>query len=122
MPRYSTVLAALSMVLFAQLSKIRTAEAGVKLQMLDGLPMVDVLVNGRGPYRFVLDTGASMNQMDPALADSLGLAPTFKSQLGSSTTGWTFVLGAGGVSVALDGAEAADQMFFFAGLEALQLR
>lgn len=122
MPRYTTFMAALSLVVLGQFSNARTAEAGVKLQMRDGLPVVDgVYLNGSGPYRFLLDTGAAINQMEPALANALGLQPTFKSQLGSSTTGWAFVTGAGGITVAVDGAQADEQKFFFAGLETLQL-
>jgi hypothetical protein len=103
-------------------SGISIAEAAAKLQMRDGLPVVEgVYLNGQGPFRFLLDTGAAMNQMLPSLTNKLGLAPTFKSQLASSVTGWSFVLGAGGIRVAVDGAQADDQRFLFAGLESLQL-
>jgi predicted aspartyl protease len=36
---------------------------------------IPVLVNGRGPFRFVLDTGASMTIVSAALGASLGLVP-----------------------------------------------
>ena len=35
--------------------------------------MVPVMIDGRGPFRFVLDTGATLTCVDVALADSLGL-------------------------------------------------
>ena len=35
--------------------------------------VVPVEVNGRGPYPFVVDTGATLTCVDAALADSLGL-------------------------------------------------
>jgi hypothetical protein len=40
------------------------------------LVLVPVTVNGRGPYDFVLDTGASVSLIDQALAQRLGLAST----------------------------------------------
>lgn len=39
----------------------------------DPLLLVPVTVNGRGPYDFVVDTGASHVVIDTALADELGL-------------------------------------------------
>jgi predicted aspartyl protease len=41
----------------------------------DWLVVVPVLVNGRGPYSFVIDTGATGSAIDPALADELKLEP-----------------------------------------------
>jgi predicted aspartyl protease len=35
------------------------------------LVVVTAIVNGRGPYAFALDTGASMTSLSPALADQL---------------------------------------------------
>ena len=41
--------------------------------------MVDsVYINGKGPYRFLLDTGASTNQIDEKLAMELGLAMSYR--------------------------------------------
>ncbi len=37
------------------------------------LVMVPVFVNGRGPYAFIVDTGASVTVVSPALADALGI-------------------------------------------------
>lgn len=37
------------------------------------LVMVPTLVNGRGPYSFAVDTGASATVLSPALADALGI-------------------------------------------------
>ncbi len=34
-----------------------------------------VLINGKGPFRLVLDTGANSSAIIPAVADSLGLSP-----------------------------------------------
>ena len=38
------------------------------------LLMIPVFVNGTGPHRFVLDTGASLTMLSRALASTLGLA------------------------------------------------
>jgi len=40
-----------------------------------GRIVAPVMINGKGPFRLVLDTGASHSTISPALADSLGLTP-----------------------------------------------
>ncbi len=49
--------------------------SGVTVPMLDvgGRPMVDVRINGKGPYPFILDTGASNTAVDTTLVTELGL-------------------------------------------------
>jgi len=49
--------------------------AGVTLPMqsLGGRPVVEVTIEGKGPYRFILDTAASSNVIDTALQEELGL-------------------------------------------------
>jgi hypothetical protein len=48
---------------------------GVTVPMLDmgGRPMVDAMVNGKGPYHFILDTGADFPAVDGSLAQALSL-------------------------------------------------
>lgn len=41
----------------------------------------DVYVNGRGPYRFLLDTGAESTSVSPELADRLGLVMDYRVQV-----------------------------------------
>lgn len=41
-----------------------------------GRILAPVLLNGQGPFRFVVDTGASRSALSPGLADRLGLAPS----------------------------------------------
>jgi predicted aspartyl protease len=41
-----------------------------------GRVMTHVKINGKGPFRFVIDTGASRSTLAPHLAKSLGLAPS----------------------------------------------
>ena len=38
--------------------------------------MTHVMVNGKGPFRFVIDTGASRSTLAPHLARALGLEKT----------------------------------------------
>ena len=46
----------------------------MKIELREGVPIVDgVSVNGHGPYRFLLDTGASNTVLSAAVADSLGI-------------------------------------------------
>ncbi len=45
----------------------------VPMELTSGIPMVDVRINGRGPLRFLLDTGASSLTVSQELADRLGL-------------------------------------------------
>src|SRR5258708_33909738 len=40
---------------------------------LGGRPIVDVSINEKGPYRFILDTGASMTVISDDLKDELAL-------------------------------------------------
>jgi aspartyl protease len=56
---------------------VEVPAAGITLPMQDfgGRPVVDVRVNGKGPYRFILDTGASMTVIDAALKAELKLPP-----------------------------------------------
>lgn len=44
---------------------------------LDGIGRIiaPVMINGTGPYRFLVDTGANYSMMSPALAQRLGLKP-----------------------------------------------
>jgi predicted aspartyl protease len=96
------------------------AAAAVKIQIVRDRPIVDgVFINGHGPYRFLIDTGTTLNHLDPKLAASIGLKPTLRTELLSST-GATTALGAADVHVAIDSVEAAGQVFLFAGLDVIQ--
>lgn len=41
-----------------------------------GRVVVPVMVNGRGPFRFIVDTGASHSTISPGLVHALGLTPS----------------------------------------------
>jgi hypothetical protein len=55
--------------------KIEVPAGGVVLPMGDigGRPLVDVMINGKGPYRFILDTGASITVIGDDVRDELAL-------------------------------------------------
>jgi hypothetical protein len=58
-------------------SSIAVPSGGISLPMLDygGRPIVEVTIGGKGPYRFILDTGASITVLSEALNRELGLSP-----------------------------------------------
>jgi hypothetical protein len=87
-----------------------------------GRPIVDqVFINGQGPYRFLLDTGAQTNQLQAALARKLSLQPSFRAAL-DTTAGTTLVKRGGTVSrVSLGAATAINQKFLFTELEAVRM-
>jgi len=61
--------------------------APLKLELRAGRPIVNnVYINGHGPYRFLVDTGATTNVMDRTLARSIGLRSTFQTRMTSSTS------------------------------------
>ncbi|HEY5713293.1 MAG TPA: retropepsin-like aspartic protease [Allosphingosinicella sp.] len=49
--------------------------ADLAIELAGGMPVVSIMVNGRGPFRFGVDTGAAgYLRVTPALATALGLA------------------------------------------------
>jgi len=114
-----TVLAMAALALPTR-SVAASAVTSVKLQVREGRPVVDgVMVNGHGPYRFMVDTGATLNTIDPKLAQSIGIMATFHTQL-TSSTGVTPASGSEGLEVRLGPVTAGDQVFLFTGMEAVQ--
>jgi Aspartyl protease len=94
----------------------------MRMQVRDGHPIVDgVYVNGHGPYRFLVDTGADVNLIETNLARSIGLSTTFRTQLASSS-GVTVVPAADGIEVLLGSVKAERQEFLFCRLEAFRDR
>jgi len=56
--------------------------AFVPLDLHMGQPVVEVMLNGRGPYRMFLDTGAGTTVLDSTLAAELGLKSAGKTRIG----------------------------------------
>jgi len=74
---------------FLILSSIATASGpgtavplSIPLRVSEGFLLVDgVFLNGAGPYRFLVDTGATTNQLDAVLAESLAMKATYRVEL-----------------------------------------
>src|SRR6187399_2767427 len=49
------------------------------------IPIVEAQVNGKGPYRFYFDTGASVCVLDSTFASEVGIANLGKTRVGDST-------------------------------------
>jgi len=93
---------------------------GVKLQVREGRPIVDgVYVNGHGPYRFLLDTGANVNLIETGLARKIAINATSQVALASVARN-TQTLASDGNEVVLDSVKAERQKFLFSGLEAIR--
>jgi len=89
----------------------------VKLEILGGRPVASrVFLNGQGPFRFLLDTGAQTNQVEAALARRLGLVPSYQVVL-ATASGTTRVPGGRVAEVTLGEATAADQELLFTSLD-----
>jgi hypothetical protein len=59
------------------------ARADLAMTLTAGLPTITATVNGRGPYRFGVDTGAAgYLRVSPALAEALGLQPVGEAMAG----------------------------------------
>jgi hypothetical protein len=78
-----------------------------------------VFLNGYGPYRFLLDTGAQTNQLDARIAARVGFRASFRVEmapLGHSV----LVPGVRGVEIGLGVASTANQELLFTGLEGVK--
>jgi Aspartyl protease len=73
---------ALSSSMFAQHSMMQPSAKdvvvpveGESVPMLEfgGRPVIEVMINGKGPYRFIFDTGAMFSVIDSKLAEELSL-------------------------------------------------
>jgi hypothetical protein len=94
--------------------------SAVSLEIREGRPIAkEVFVNGQGPYKFLVDTGSTLNHLDRRIAEKIGLQATFKTTL-TSSTGVIPASGAAGIDVVLGSNRAENQTFLFAGLEAVQ--
>jgi predicted aspartyl protease len=57
-----------------QANPVRKATSSARLELHHGVPFVKVMINGKGPFTFVIDTGTSSDAIvTPALAGELGL-------------------------------------------------
>ncbi|MBP6821850.1 MAG: aspartyl protease family protein [Acidobacteria bacterium] len=47
-------------------------------ELINNRPFIKIMINGKGPFRFVIDTGASMSVLSDKTADLLGIKPVAK--------------------------------------------
>jgi hypothetical protein len=107
-------------MILAASRECNAAGSDVKLTLLEGRPVVEgVFLNGKGPFRFLLDTGGQTNLLEPELARGLGLSPSFLVRL-ATVAGETAVPGGKVMEVSLENATARDQEFLFGGLEGVR--
>jgi hypothetical protein len=93
---------------------------GIKLQVRNGRPVVDgVFVNGQGPYRFLLDTGANINLIETGLAGRNGMKESYQIDLGSAG-GAVRAAGSDGNEIDLGPVKADRQRFLYVGADALR--
>jgi hypothetical protein len=86
---------------------------------MGGRPVVDeVFLNGQGPFRFLLDTGAQTNQVEASIARKLGLTPTFRVEM-ATASGTIPVAGGHVAEVSLGSATASNQEFLFTTLDGI---
>ena len=78
-----------------------------------------VYINGHGPYRFLVDTGAQTNEVDRELARSIGLHAEYQSEL-ATPTGVTLAGGGRGIEVALSTVRAGDEEFLYTDLRGVR--
>jgi len=96
-------------------------EPGLKLHLINGHPIVEgVFVNGSGPYRFLVDTGSTLNHFDSKIARKVGLKAAYRANV-VSANGANVVPGAHGIEISADSARATKQLVLLGGLDAVQL-
>lgn len=57
------------------------------MQIVEGRPVVDVYVDGAGPFLFVVDTGASGTLVSTSVTSELGLTPVGRAMVGDPAGG-----------------------------------
>lgn len=91
----------------------------VKLEVREGRAFANgVLVNGHGPYRFLIDTGTNMNLIETGLARKIGMEATFHEFV-DSALGKTLMPGNDGNVVELGSVRSQNQRFQFSTLDSL---
>jgi hypothetical protein len=107
----------------ANAKTIHLADKGlsIPITVLSGRPVVDgVYLNGRGPFRFLIDTGAETNQVGTGIARQLELKPTFRTEV-VTVAGSALVPGGRVAEVRLGNAVASGQEFVFTSMDAIHM-
>jgi predicted aspartyl protease len=58
------------------------AATDTPLELAGNHPVIQVMIDGKGPYRFLVDTGASHSVIDSSLAEELGLKSRGEMRMG----------------------------------------
>ncbi len=58
----------------------------IPFDITTGRPVIELMINGKGPYRFIFDTGASGSVIDDSVAQALGLEVKGEVRVGSPGT------------------------------------
>ena len=61
-------------------TELRSPIVEARLDISSGQPIVEVTINGKGPFKLVLDTGAQATKLDDDVVKSLGLKPVRKTE------------------------------------------
>jgi hypothetical protein len=67
--------------------ELRSTEVSVPMELFGNRPVVEVSINGKGPYKFILDTGAAGTILAQSLADELKLQSIGEVRVGSPIGG-----------------------------------
>jgi predicted aspartyl protease len=62
------------------------AQTLVKFRLVHDLPVVEVMVNGHGPFDFIFDTGSTTTVVDLELSKRLGLVKIGESTIGTAAS------------------------------------
>jgi|GEM_PF-2051362 len=84
----STRLVILPVVFILSVSQGQTvsAQSAVKFEKNKGMAVIPVFINGQGPFRFILDTGATACLIEETLVRELALQSSSKARLMSLTS------------------------------------
>lgn len=115
------VLLRFAIVLTSACTSVLAASDLVSFDLVKNRPVVrDVYVNGSGPYRFLIDTGAETNQLSNSVAREIGILPAFRVLL-TTSAGVRPVPGSSGVSIRLGAMVADSREFLLTDLAAVNL-
>ncbi|MEP7272206.1 MAG: aspartyl protease family protein [Acidobacteriota bacterium] len=61
--------------------------SSTSFELLQNRPFVKVMINGKGPFRFVIDTGASLSVLSDSAAQKLGIKPVARGGMARAVGG-----------------------------------
>jgi hypothetical protein len=88
-------------------------QTSIPFDLVDNHVYLNVMLNGKGPYRFIFDTGG-LNLIDPAVAQEIGAFGAGSAQGGGVGSGTQSISFAKVASLQAGDATVKDQLFFVA--------